>query len=69
MLFIMSSSKLCQVQVHGQEVEFIDDDLNDNAVEEAQVVDDYVVEEEKNVDMNEFDRLFTRVFIICGRLI
>ena len=55
----MSSSKLCQVQVHGQEVEFIDDDLNDNEVEEAQVVDDYVVEEEKNVDMNEFDRLFT----------
>ena len=55
----MSSSKFCQVQVHGQEVELIDDDLNDNAVEEAQVVDDYVVEEEKHVDMNEFARLFT----------
>ena len=55
----MSSSKFCQVQVHGQEVDFIDDDLNDNAVEEAQVVDDYVVEEEKHVDMNEFARLFT----------
>ena len=57
--FIMSSSKFCQVQVHCQEVELIDDDLNDNAVEEAQVVDDYVVEEEKHVDMNEFARLFT----------
>ena len=56
--FIMSSSKFCQVQVHGQEVEFIDDGLNDNAVEEAQVVDDYVVEEGKHVDMNEFARLF-----------
>ena len=56
---IMSSSKFCQVQVHGQEVELIDDDLNDNAVEEAQVVDDYVVEEEKHVDINEFARLFT----------
>ena len=59
MSFIMSSSKFCQVQVHCQEVEFIDDDLNDNAVEEAQVVDDYVVEEEKHVDKNEFARLFT----------
>merc|ERR1712038_874657 len=54
-MIFMSSWNICKVQVHGQEVEFIDDDLNDNVVEEAQVVDDYVVEEEKNVDLEDGD--------------